>query len=162
MEKDMFYILTLIPVVMLSIAIVRYWRSLQRLGHVKEVISHAPNMLALDGVSLLLAALTAYWSLHSWFGITLPILQRGPMAEWQVTFMAVVSCIASCAIAYVNAGERFTHPTVAGMREAALRTLAAHRVIDAIELAQLLEFDHARQVRRVREGRIIDINEVRK
>jgi hypothetical protein len=158
----MIYILTLIPVAMLSIAIVRYWRSLKRLGHVKEVISHAPNMLALDGVSLLLAALTVYWSLHSWFGFTLPMLQRRPMEEWQVTFMALVSSIAACAIAYVNAGERFTHPTVAGMRGAALRTLAAHRIIDAIELAQLLEFDHARQVRRVREGQIIDIDEVQK
>lgn len=158
----MFYILTLIPVVMLSIAILRYWRSLQRLGHVKEVVGHAPNMLALDAVSLLMAALTAYWSLHSWFGITLSILQRGPMAEWQVTFMAMVSCIASCAIAYVNAGERFTHPTVAGMREAALRTLAAHRIIDAIELAQLLEFDRARHLHQVREERTINIDEVRK
>lgn len=158
----MFYILTLVPVVMLSIAIVRYWRSLQRLGHVKEVVGHAPNMLALDAVSLLMAALTAYWSLHSWFSITLPILQRGPMAEWQVTFMAVVSCIASCAIAYVNAGERFTHPTVAGMREAALRTLAAHRIIDAIELARLLEFDRARHLHQVREERTINIDEVRK
>ncbi len=128
----------------------------------KEVVGHAPNMLALDAVSLLMGALTAYWSLHSWFGITLPILQRGPMAEWQVTFMAVVSCIASCAIAYVNAGDRFTHPTVAGMREAALRTLVAHRIIDAIELARLLEFDRAQHLHQVREERTINIDEVRK
>lgn len=158
----MFYILTLIPVLMLSTAILRYWRSLSRLGYLREVITHAPNMLALDGVSLLLAGWTAYWGMHSWFGITLPILQHGLMAEWQVTFMAVVCCAATCAIAYFNAGERFTHPNLAGMREAALRTLAAHRIIDAIELAKLLESDRSRQVERGRAGRATDINEVRK
>ena len=119
-------------------------------------------MLPLDGVSLLLAALTVYWSLHSWSGFTLPILQRGPMVEWQVTFMAVVSCVASCAIAYFNAGDRFTHPTTAGMREAALRTLAVHRIIDAAELAQLLAFSRTHQSKQTREGRIIDIEEVEK
>lgn len=161
----MFYVLALIPVVMMSLAITRFWRCLRRLGYAGEIVGRAPNMLPLDGVSLLMAALTGYWSLHSWFGVTLPILQNGPMAEWQVTFMALVCSIACCAVAYFNAGERFVHPSVAGMREAALRTLAAHRIIDAAELGRLVERGqvHARQsYQQPGKSQIVDIDEVRK
>lgn len=161
----MFYVLALIPVVMMSLAIMRFWRCLRRLGYAGEVIGHAPSMLAFDGVSLLMAALTGYWSLHSWFGITLPILQSGPMAEWQVTFMALVCSIACCAVAYFNAGERFVHPSLAGMREAALRTLAAHRIIDAVELARLVERGQVQakqSCQQLDESRIVDLDEVRK
>lgn len=161
----MFYVLALIPVAMMSLAITRFWRCLRRLGYAGEVIGRAPNMLALDGVSLLMAALAGYWSLHSWFGVTIPILKNGPMAEWQVTLMATACSVACCVVAYFNAGERFVHPSLAGMREAALRTLAAQRIIDAVELARLVERGqlHAQQsCQQPGKGRTIDIDGVRK
>lgn len=157
--------LTLIPAALMSLAIVRFWYWLRRLGYAGEVVGRAPNMLALDGVSLLMAALSGYWSLHGWFGVTLPILQDGPMADWQVTFMAIVTSVACCVVAYVNAGERFTHPSLAGMREAALRTLAALRIIDALELARLVENGQAYAVNekgQPSKSRIIDVKEIRK
>jgi hypothetical protein len=122
-------------------------------------------MLALDGVSLLMAALSGYWSLHGWFGVTLPLLQDGPMADWQVTFLAIVTSVACCVVAYFNAGERFIHPSLAGMREAALRTLAALRIIDAVELARLVENGQAyatHEKGQPGKGRIIDVKEIRK
>jgi hypothetical protein len=154
--------LTLIPAVLMSLAIVRYWHWLRRLGYAGEVVGHVPNMLALDGVSLLMAALSAYWSLHGWFGVTLPILQDGPMADWQVTFMAIVSTGACCAVAYFNAGQRFVHPSMAGMRDAALRTLAALRIIDAVELGRLVEKGQRYANDPARKGHIIDAEEIRK
>ena len=157
--------LTMIPAALMSLAIVRYWYWLRRLGYAGEVVGHAPNMLALDGVSLLMAALSAYWSLHGWFGVTLPILQDGPMADWQVTFMTIVSTCACCAVAYFNAGQRFVHPSMAGMREAALRTLAALRIIDAVELGRLVEKGqrYANSSNgQSRNGHIIDVKEIRK
>ena len=161
----MFYVLALIAAVMMSLAITRFWFCLRRLGYAGEVVGRAPNMLALDGVSLLMAALTGYWSLHSWFGVTLPILQNGPMPEWQVTFMATVCSVACCAVAYFNAGERFVQPSLAGMREAALRTLMALRVIDAVELVRLAARGqvYARNAsNQPSKGQIIDVKEVRK
>lgn len=157
--------LTLLPAVLMSLAIVRFWSWLRRLGYAGEVVTRAPNMLALDGVSLLLAALSAYWTLHSWFGVTLPILENGLMADWQVTFMAMVSSIACCAVAYFNAGDRFVHPSIAGMREAALRTLAALRIIDAVELARLVEKGQICAPGtggQLGKGKIIDVQEGRK
>lgn len=154
--------LTLLPAVLMSLAIVRFWYWLRRLGYAGEVVGHVPNMLALDGVSLLMAALSAYWSLHGWFGVTLPILQDDPMADWQVTFMAIVSTCACCVVAYFNAGQRFVHPSMAGMREAALRTLAALRIIDAVELGRLVEKGQRYANDPARKGHIIDAEEIRK
>jgi hypothetical protein len=157
--------LTLIPAALMSLAIVRFWYWLHRLGYTGEVVGRAPNMLALDGVSLLMAALSGYWSLHGWFGLTLPLLQDGPMADWQVAFLAIVTSVGCCVVAYFNAGERFTHPSLAGMREAALRTLAALRIIDAVELARLVENGQAYATdgkSQPDKGRIIDVKEIRK
>lgn len=157
--------LTLIPVVLMSLAIVRFWYWVRRFGYVGEVISRAPNMFALDGVSLLMAVLSVYWSLQGWFGFTLPFLQAGPMADWQVTFMAIVTSGACCLLAYFNAGSRFVHPNMAGMREAALRVLVTLRILDAIELARLVERgQHHRRdaTTQPSKGHIIDAKEIRK
>lgn len=157
--------LTLIPATLMSLAIVRFWYWLRRLGYAGEVVGRAPNMLALDGVSLLMAALSGYWSLHGWFGVTLPILQDGPMADWQVSFLAIVTSVACCVVAYFNAGERFIHPSLAGMREAALRTLAALRIIGAVELARLVENGQAyarHEKGQPGKDHIIDVKEIRK
>ena len=86
----MFYVLALMPAVMMSIAIARFWQFLRRLGYAWEIIGRAPGMLALDGISLLMAALTGCWCLCGWFDVALPIFQSGPMPEWRVTVMATV------------------------------------------------------------------------
>lgn len=155
----MFYILTLVPVAMLALAIIRFWGCLRRLGLAHEVFRRAPNMFALDAVTLFLAAMVGYWAMHSWVGFMLPVFQKEPMAEWETIFMAMLCCFSSLAVGYFNSGDRFNNHTVAGMRESALRTLAALRILDAAELVQAIKIVEANRGRPLRSGQVIDSNE---
>jgi hypothetical protein len=127
------FLMALVPVLLQSFLIVRFWRSLANLGFASEVISRAPSMLPLDAVSGLLAAMVAYWGLHTWTGFMLPILQREPFGDGASMFMAMLCCFSSMAVTYFNASDRFTTPTLAGMRESAVRTVVTLRILDTAE-----------------------------
>lgn len=129
----MFFVMTLVPVTMLCFAVVTYWRALASLGLASEVIARAPRMLPLDAVALLFAAMVVYWALQGWSGFMLPFLQSGPLGTGGTSFMALLCCLSSMAVAFVNAGDRFTTPTVAGLREAAVRTVVTLRILDRAE-----------------------------
>lgn len=129
----MFFVLNLVPVTMIVFAIVQYWRSLANLGFAGEVIGKAPNMLPLDSVAVLLGLMVGYWGLHSSTGLMLPGLQSQPLSEVGCQLMAMLCCFGSMAVCYFNSGDRFTTPTVAGMREAAITTVVTLRILDSAE-----------------------------
>ncbi|WP_211453891.1 hypothetical protein [Collimonas antrihumi] len=149
----MFYVLTLVPVLMVVIAIYRYWVSVRRIGYFDEVVRRAPNWLPLDGVAVGAAGFVAYYAAMNWWGFTIPMLNTEPLPAWANMFMAVLSCFACMGLAYFNAGMRFDRPSWIGMRESAIRSVAALRVIDALELARLLEI--ARQ-NEAKSGHVIE------
>lgn len=129
----MFFVLNLVPVVMIGFLIYQYWRSLTNLGFASEVIRGLPNMLPLDAVAVLLGLMVAYWGLHSGTGFMLTFLQSQPLSEVACQAMAMLCCFGSMAICFVNSGDRFTTPTVAGVREAAVRTVVTLRILDSAE-----------------------------
>lgn len=129
----MFFLLTLVPVRLQCFLIVRFWQALAKLGFASEVISRAPCMLPLDAVAGMLAAMVGYWGLHSWGGFMLPMLQREPFSDGASMFMALFCSLSSMAVTFFNASDRFATPTVAGMREAAVRTVVTLRILDTAE-----------------------------
>lgn len=157
----MFYVLTLVPVLMVVITIYRYWVSVRRIGYFDEVVRRAPNWLPLDGVAVGAAGFVAYYAAMSWWGFTIPMLNEEPLPTWANMLMAVLSCFACMGLAYFNAGMRFDRPSWIGMRESAVRSVAALRIIDALELARLLEII---QQHKAKSGHVIEdeAREVRK
>jgi hypothetical protein len=158
---DIFYFMTLVPVVIIVIAIYRYWVSVRRIGYFDEVVRRAPDWLPLDSAAVCAAGFVLYFATMGWWGFTIPILHEEPLPEWANMLMSLVSTIGCIGLAYYNAGMRFEHPSWVGMRESALRSVAALRIIDAIELARLLEIA---QQHKYCTGHVIDskAREVRK
>ena len=135
----MFYILTLMPVVMIVVAIYRYWVSARRLHLFDEIVQRAPNWLPLDGVAVGAAGFVLYYASMDWWGFSIPMLNQEPLPAWGCMFMAVASCAGCLALAYFNAGKRFEHPSWAGMAESVLRSAVVLRIIDSDELARILK-----------------------
>jgi len=161
-----FYVLTLVPVVVLSIAIYRFWACIRRMGYYRELVRRAPQMMPLDGVTIGMAGLVFYYAAMGWWGFILPFLNDEPLPKWQNIFMSMGSFLAFAGVAWMNAIRRFDQPSWGGMREGAVRTLAAFRILDAAELAHALDYLQAHEAaqRPQGAGRIIDAEarEVRK
>lgn len=150
---DIFYFMTLVPTAIIIIAIYRYWVSVRRIGYFDEVVRRAPDWLPLDSVAVCAAGFVVYYAVMGWWGFTIPMLNEEPLPKWANMFMAIASSFVCIGLAYYNAGMRFEHPSWVGMRESALRSVAALRIIDAIELARLLEIA---QQHKYRTGHVID------
>lgn len=150
---DIFFFLTLVPVAMIVIAIYRYWVSVRKLGYFDEVVRRAPNWLSLDSLAVCAAGFVVYYAAMGWWGFTIQMLNEEPLPKWAIVFMAMASSFVCIGLAYYNAGMRFEHPSWLGMRESALRSIAALRIIDAIELARLLEIAQQYETRTAREVR---------
>ena len=84
--------LMLVLVTMVSIAIYRFWTCINQLGQSKELMRLAPNMAALDGVTIFAALSTLYFAALGW-GFDLPLFFHDePLADWQNLFMALACC----------------------------------------------------------------------
>ena len=90
-------------------------------------------MLPLDSLAVLFGLMVVYWSVHSWTGFMLPFLQPQPFGQIGCQTMAMLCCFSSMAVCSFNSSDRFTTPTVAGMREAAVRTVVTLRILDSAE-----------------------------
>lgn len=134
----MIYILSSLLAGLYAAMIIGFWRDVCRFGKWHETAGHNPHMFGMDGLSVYLALMVCYYAASDWFGFTLPLFHKGPPVSWESTLMAVVCAAASVTIGYFNGRERFLSPTYAGRREATLRFLAAHQIIDAAEVAAVL------------------------
>lgn len=145
-----FYAITLVPVVVLSIAIYRFWSCARRLSpeYYRELVRRAPLMKALDVVAIGMAAFTAYYAAMGWFGFTLPFIDDEPLPSWMNVLLSAVTSVACVGVVWTNAPNRFTQPTWGGMRESVVRTLAALRIIEAAEVAHALNIINAREVQK--------------
>lgn len=132
--------LMLVLVTMVSIAIYRFWTCINQLGQSKELMRLAPNMAALDGVTIFAALSTLYFAALGW-GFDLPLFFHDePLADWQNLFMALACCFTCIGLSLKNAGRRFEHgPSWGGMRESAVRTLVAFRILDAVEVSRAMK-----------------------
>jgi hypothetical protein len=157
----MFYILTLVPVAMIVVAICRYWVSARRLHLFDEIVRRAPNWLPLDGVAVGAAGFVLYYASMDWWGFSIPMLNQEPLPAWGCMFMAVASCAGCLALAYINAGKRFEHPSWAGMAESVLRSAVVLRIIDSDELTRILKSTQQYQTNntcKIIEGEAREVN----
>lgn len=127
------YPILLVPAFVSVFVIVVWWRSLLAIGFAGEVAGRAPNMLPLDAVSVFLSSMVGYLALHAWSGYELTFFGSLPQSSLGTSVLATVCCLVSMLITLSNCGDRFTVPTVAGLRESAVRTLLTLRIIDRAE-----------------------------
>lgn len=134
-------VLMLVLVTMISVAIYRFWVCVNQLGQSKELMRLAPHMVPLDGVTIFAAITTLYFAVLGW-GFNLPLFFHDePLADWQNLFMALTCCFTCMGLSWKNAGRRFEHgPSWGGMRESAIRTLVAFRILDAVEVSNAMKY----------------------
>lgn len=130
---NMIYGIILVPSALSVYVIAMYWRSLARIGFAGEVVGRAPNMLIFDLMAIYAALMIGYWSLHAWTGHALTVFPSAPQTDTGTLLAALACFFALVMILRLNAGDRFTTPTVAGIREAAIRSLLTLRIIDRAE-----------------------------
>lgn len=130
------YPILLVPAFLNVFVIAVWWKGLSRLGFAGEVIGREPNMLPLDVVSVFLASMVGYLALHAWSGYELAFFGPLPQDSFGTSTLATICCLASMAVTAVNSGDRFTVPTVAGLRESGIRTLLTLRIIGRAEEIQ--------------------------
>jgi len=150
-----FFVFTLVPVTLISVGLYRFWSCVHQLGQSKELMRLAPHMAALDGVTVFAALSTLYFAALGW-GFNLPLFFHDePLADWGYVLMATTCCLTCIGLSWQNAGRRFeAGPSWGGMRESAVRTLVAFRILDAVEVSRTMK----------ESGLVIDTNtlEVRK
>lgn len=130
---NMIYGVILAPSALSIYVIAMYWRSLLRIGFVGEVVGRAPNMLILDLMSVYAALMVGYWGVHAWTGHALTVFPSAPQTDAGTLLAALACFFVLVLILRFNASDRFTIPTVAGIREAAIRSLLTLRIIDRAE-----------------------------
>lgn len=129
----MIYGILLLPSMLSIYLISMYWISQRRLGFAGEVVRRAPSMLIFDLMAIYTALLVLYWALHAWTEYALTLFPSPPQTENGTFFVALVCFFALTVIFRFNAADRFTVPTVAGIKEAAVRSLLTLRIIDHAE-----------------------------
>lgn len=134
----MIYVLAALVVGFYSQLVVKFWLTVRKFGKWNETIGREHHMFAMDSVSLFTALMVVYWAAHDWFGFSLPLFPKAPMASWECTLLAISCAVASLTIGYFNGRERFTKATHAGIAESALRFLATRQIITAAEVAQAM------------------------
>lgn len=130
---SMIYGVVLAPSMLSIYVIASYWRSLSSIGFAGEVIKRAPNMFMFDLMAIYAAVMVGYWALHAWTGFTLPLFASESMTETGNVLIALVCFFALVLILRFNASDRFTEPTAAGIKEAAVRSLLTLRIIERAE-----------------------------
>jgi hypothetical protein len=130
---NLIYGIILVPSMLSIYVITAYWRSLSRIGFAGEVVGRAPNMLIFDLVAIYAALMVGYWMLHAWSGYALTLFPYAPQTETGTLLVAFVCFSTLVMILRLNAGDRFTVPTVAGIKEAVVRSLLTLRIIDHAE-----------------------------
>lgn len=155
-----------LPIVVLCffllLAMWRFWACIDRMGFTREVGKRAPSMIHGDILAAVFAIMPFLIAAVDWLGVPLP-RQPAPIAP----LLAVVlsgGCLGACVFILRHSGERFAGHW-AGTRESALRTVAALRIIDAVELAHAMNYVQAREARTTRNGGHIigaEVQEVRK
>lgn len=129
-----------LPIMALSFfilqAVWRFWACMNRMGFTKEVGRRAPWMLQGDLLGSTLALMPFMLALVDWAGLPVP-LRSSPLPSYMTVALSI-ACLLSCMFIWRQSGERFAGQW-AGTRESALRTVAALRIIDAVELTHALD-----------------------
>lgn len=135
-----FFIFLLVPVTLISVGLYRFWRWVHQLGQSKELMRLAPHIVALDGVTICAAFTTLYYAVLGW-GFTLPLFFHDEtLADWENVLIAAACCLTCMGLSWKNAGQRFeAGPSWGGMRESAVRTLVAFRILDAVEVSHAMK-----------------------
>ena len=155
-----------LPIVVLCffllLAMWRFWACIDRMGFTREVGKRAPSMIHGDILAAVFAIMPFLIAAVDWLGVPQP-RQPAPISP----LLAVVlsgGCLGACVFILRNSGERFAGHW-AGTRESALRTVAALRIIDAVELTHAMNYVQAHEAHATRSrGHVIDaeVQEVRK
>lgn len=126
---------TTLPVIaVLSIyVIVRHWHTHWRLGFAGEVIGLAPFMFLWDVMAIFFAINIVLSGVHEFSGHAFLSYPSAPTSTRETVFVSMVCFGALFLTLKFNSGDRFFDPTVAGIREGAIRTLLTLRIIDRIE-----------------------------
>ena len=99
-----------------------------RMGYLDEVIAKVPNLLPMDAVTALLILFVFNYGLHDVSGHSLFMQIDTSPAQTRVA--AFLTLMAALSVARFSAWNRFTVPTLTGMREAAVFSLIALRIIE--------------------------------
>lgn len=110
-----------------------HWHMHWRIGLAGEVIGRAPMMFIWDAMAMFCAVNGILLAAHEASGHTLLSYQSAPKSSTETAFVSAACFLALFLIMKFNASDRFFEPTVAGIREGAVRTLLTLRVIDRIE-----------------------------
>ena len=124
----MYYVLLAIPAAVLLFLMLAYWQAMYRMGYLDEVIAKVPNLLPMDAVTALLILFVFNYGLHDVSGHSLFMQIDTSPAQTRVA--AFMTLMAALLLARFNAWDRFTTPTLVGMREAAVASLIALRIIE--------------------------------
>lgn len=129
-----------LPIMALSFLILqaawRFWVCMDRMGLTREVGRRAPWMFQGDLLASTFALMPFILALVDWAGLGGP-LRSGPVPSYMTVILSI-ACLLGCTLIWRQSGERFAGHW-AGTRESALRTVAALRIIDAVELAHALD-----------------------
>lgn len=124
----MYYVLLAVPAAMLLFLIFAYWQALYRMGYMDEVIAKVPNRLPTDAAVTLLTLFLFNYGFYASSGHSL--LMEIDTSPAQTRLAAFATLLAALLVTRFNAWDRFTKPTLVGMREAAVASLIALRIIE--------------------------------
>lgn len=139
----------------------RFWVCVDRMGHMKEVSRRAPMLIQRDILAAVFAMVPFAMASIDWFEITLP-RQTAPIPPLFCVLLSI-GCVCTCLGILQNTLDRLAG-SWSGTRESALRTVAALRIIDAVDLAYAMHFIQQTEAKTASAERIINTNqrEVRK
>ena len=134
----MLYILAGLVAGFYASMIIGFWLAVRQFGKLHVAYRQDHQVFHLDVVGIGWALMVPFWASYDLIGLRLPFMAAEAYASWQCVLFAVVGAIAAATMGYLNARERFTNPTHAGLAESALRYLAARQIITAAEVAHVL------------------------
>lgn len=130
---ELFLLLVVVPSLLTVYVLGQYWRALQRMGFADEVIGRAPFMFIMDVMTVYAALMVVYLNVHAWTGYSMTLFPSGPVTAGATAFVALTCFGAMSLIMRFNSSDRFSVPTVGGIRESAVRTLLVLRILDHAE-----------------------------
>lgn len=124
----MYYVLLAVPAAILLFLMFAYWQALYRMGYLDQVIEKVPTQLPTDAATALLILFVFNFGVHASSGHSL--LMEIDTSPAQTRVAAFLTLMGALLLARFNAWDRFTTPTLVGMREAAVASLIALSIIE--------------------------------
>lgn len=133
MNLDVIHLVLPIIAMFSIYVIVGHWHTHWRLGFAGEVIGRAPFMFLWDVMAIFFSINIVLSGVHEFSGHAFLSYPSAPTSTMETGFVSLICFGALFLTLKFNSGDRFFDPTVAGLREGAVRTLLTLRIIDRIE-----------------------------